>query len=63
MNSEQLKTWRKSQKLTQQALADRLEIPQSTIARWEKKFCEIQHPRILELALKQVERELKDNVS
>jgi transcriptional regulator with XRE-family HTH domain len=57
MNSEQLKQWRKSQNLTQQALADWLEIPQSTIARWESKFCKIQHPKILGLALKQIENE------
>lgn len=62
MNAQLLKQWRKTNNLSQAKLATYLAIPQSTIARWETEFCKIEHPVILGLALKEIERILKSEV-
>lgn len=60
MTGEQLKQRRKKLGLRQEALAERWEIPQATLSRWESGKHKIQHPQILDDAMKTVEREAKD---
>ena len=42
--------------LSQRALAQAFGVPQQTLSRWETGFMAIQHPLILRLALKALER-------
>ena len=46
-----LRTFRERLGLTQDTLADMLQLPRNTIARWERDEMEIEKPRLLELAL------------
>lgn len=56
MNGEQLRTWRTKHNLTQLQLAELLGTTANTIARWERGETTIQHPKILELALKSLKK-------
>jgi len=55
MKGAKLRERRQSLGLTQQRLADRLEVSRNTIARWEREERAI--PGFLDLALKTIERE------
>ncbi len=43
--------------MTQAQLGEALGVPANTIARWERGELAPQHPRMLELALRQIQRE------
>lgn len=58
MNGEQLRQEREQLGLSQQRLADLLDVRQSTISEWEKGKVTIRHERILELAMREVARAL-----
>jgi len=55
MKGAKLRERRQALGLTQQRLADRLEVSRNTIARWEREERAI--PGFLDLALKTIERE------
>lgn len=57
MTGLELKERRKKLKLTQTELAKRWNVNQSTISDWETGKVNIQHPKILDDAMKTVERE------
>ena len=57
MEGTELKHWREKQGLTQEALADVLEVASNTVSRWE--LGERKIPTYLRLALKQIESEKK----
>lgn len=63
MTGQQLEQWRKLHNLTQSKLGKYLNISQVTISRWENSVFPIEHGKILELALKQVERDIKNQGS
>lgn len=58
MKAQQLKAWRKAHSLTQTELANYLGISQVTISRWETEVFLIEHGKMLELALRQIEKDL-----
>jgi transcriptional regulator with XRE-family HTH domain len=55
MTGDKLRKRRQALGLTQQGLADRLEVSRNTVARWERE--EMQIPGFLDLALQTIERE------
>jgi transcriptional regulator with XRE-family HTH domain len=55
MKGAKLRERREALGLTQQRLADRLEVSRNTVARWERE--EMAIPGFLDLALKTIERE------
>jgi len=55
MKGAKLRERREALGLTQQRLADRLEVSRNTVARWERE--EMAIPGLLDLALKAIERE------
>jgi transcriptional regulator with XRE-family HTH domain len=54
-----LRERRKAMGLTQQQLAEALAVPMNTVARWEQGAINIAHPRVLELALIELQRQLE----
>lgn len=60
MTGKQLKQRRQKLEISQESLAERWDIPQATLSRWESEKHKIQHPKILDDAMKTVEREVKD---
>lgn len=56
MGEEEFKNMRERMRLTQKELANRLEVTETTIYRWETGKNPI--PKSVELALKQIRREL-----
>ena len=55
MKGAKLREWRLAQVLTQQELADKLQVSRNTVARWERD--EMAIPGFLHLALKTLECE------
>lgn len=58
LDGQMLRAWRLRVNLSQDDLAHLLDVPQSTISRWETGSIEIMHPRILALALVSLARAL-----
>jgi transcriptional regulator with XRE-family HTH domain len=56
MTGKELRAWRMAHDWSQQRLADALDVPVNTIARWERDELPIRHPTILKLALLQLAR-------
>lgn len=54
MDRRALKLKRVELDLSQRALAQRLDVTQNTISRWESGAAGIRHPRILQLALERL---------
>lgn len=61
MTGKELKQRRQQLGLTQPVLAEILGTKQATISDWENEKIKIQHPKILDLALKQLENENAKN--
>ena len=59
MTSNELQTRRTALKLSQTELARRLAVRQQTISEWEVGKIAIQHPTMLDLALRALEAEAK----
>lgn len=57
MNGEQLRERREGLGMTQAELARKLGMYQTTISQWEQGRKGIRHPRMLDLALRALERE------
>jgi transcriptional regulator with XRE-family HTH domain len=57
MNGNELKEKRKELELTQEQLANELQVTANTVARWERD--EMKIPPFLHLAMETVERKLK----
>lgn len=57
MTGNELKQRRQKLGLTQTDLANLWEVPQSTISRWESGKHKIEHAKILDEALKNLEKE------
>src|SRR5262245_49744054 len=51
MDNAALREWRLTHGLSQDELANLLDVPTNTLARWERGELAIRHPRILALAL------------
>lgn len=60
MTGTELKQRREKLGISQESLADRWKVPQATISRWESEKHKIQHPEILDDAMKTVEREYEN---
>lgn len=56
MNGKELKEKRKQMELTQEQLADELQVTSNTVARWERD--EMKIPPFLHLALETIERKI-----
>lgn len=54
LTAEELREWRTTRQLTQAGLAEMLEVPVNTIARWERGEIQINQPRVLSLALQAI---------
>lgn len=54
MTPRELRAWRSRVGWSQQALADALDVPVNTIARWERGELVIRHGTILRLALERL---------
>lgn len=63
MNSEELRRERKRLGLSQQELADLLDVQQRTISEWERGKVTIRHETILARALRDVARELAEDLA
>jgi transcriptional regulator with XRE-family HTH domain len=61
MKGAELREWRLALGLTQQELADKLEVSRNTVARWERD--EMAIPGFLHLALKSIESEAANGVA
>lgn len=57
MTGKELKQRRQKLGISQESLAERWGIPQATLSRWESEKHKIQHPEILDDAMKTVEKE------
>lgn len=55
-----LRRMREALNLTQEELAERLDIPTNTLARWERGELYIRHATILHLALREIKREIQN---
>jgi transcriptional regulator with XRE-family HTH domain len=56
--AKDFRAYREALGMTQGQLAEALGVPSNTVARWERDELEIRHPKILELALKALEKKL-----
>ena len=59
MTGAELKQRREQLGLSQSSLAQHFGVRQATVADWEQEKHKIQHPNLLDLALKTLERESK----
>ena len=57
MDRVELREARKRMGMTQAELAKALDLPRGTVQRWETGEVGIRHPKMLELALRELERE------
>ena len=53
---QELRAWREARGWSQQRLADALDVPVNTVARWERAELPIRHGTILKLALRELAR-------
>lgn len=63
MTGADLRAWRERARLTQAELAERLGVKAHAIYKWESEQTRIGHPVILERALRDVARELVDDLA
>ena len=60
MDGKALRDRRRRLGMSQRDLAHELDVPPNTVARWERGELTIQHPRVLQLALNDIERQARE---